>query len=129
MASRAQSNVNVIVYITLVIAALIIMTWYVMNVRPQRQIIGAALEDFDELRTHLTNACTVTLYRASYTLVSRGGGFVVANATHYCLETALFDRCLQAPCELADARIPFSDATLNITREEGGLVTIGPVLS
>jgi hypothetical protein len=120
---RGDSISNVVVFLTVLIAALIIVTWYVTSVRPTREVIGAVTSDLSNIGRHIANACGSTTYRGAYDVATKNGR-LVANATHYCVVTSVFGNCEPAVCALSDTDITFSAGLISITRENSGPVVL-----
>jgi hypothetical protein len=109
--SRGITSINVILFLTILIAALILSVWYIQSVRPTRYVIGAVTEDMQELRQHLANACGVTIYNATYNPSSIG--FFEMNASHFCVHTEIFGSCKPLPCsQVIPTRLDIVDTTL-----------------
>ena len=111
--------VNIILFIAVFLAALILVTWYIQSVRPTRYIIGAVSEDIEELRQHLSNACVVTIYNASYLLATETTGQIITNETHYCIVTEVFGSCRVAPCQLGENRLQIGQEHQLLTIDKG----------
>jgi hypothetical protein len=103
-ARRGDSPTNIILFLAVLTAALLLVTWYVQAVRPTRAVIASVLDDAQELKQHFANACAASVYRASYA-PGTVSGRIIANATHYCIVTEVFGTCEAAPCRLGDAQI------------------------
>lgn len=125
MNRRGDSMTNVIIFIVLILAALIIVVWYSQNIRPTRYIIGTVSEDIDELGQHFANACGVSVYRSSYLVQTQTGQLIVnETAGKYCVVTDVFAACKSLPCEANSTiiNLPNEPTLVKIAREDGLLV-------
>lgn len=122
---RGDSSSNIIIFLTILIAAIILVTWYVQAVMPTRQIIGAAMEDLQELSQHFTNACSATRYNATY-LFATPAGIFEGNETHFCIYTEAYGNCKQYPfnCGVAEQRITLTDGLIIRIERSGAAVTL-----
>jgi hypothetical protein len=116
----ANSSTNIILFITIVIAAMMLSLWYVQSIRPTRLIIGSVSEDVQELQQHIANACGSTTYRARYLPVTQSG-FIEINATTLCIYTDAFGSCKATACEVLPTRLDLKDAVLRISKDSSPL--------
>lgn len=123
---RGDTVSNMIIFLTLLIAAMLLVTWYIQSVRPTRFIIGAVTEDIQETGQHLANACFADIYGATY-LFSTSTGFYESNTTHYCIYTEVFGTCRPLPCSGINAtRFPLGEAMIVRIEKDNGPVTMTP---
>jgi hypothetical protein len=111
---HAQSTVNVILFVTLLLAAIIIAVWYISTVRPTKEIIGRLSDDISAVRRHLLNACESQLYRGRYPFKSTGRLEVTAEG--FCIDASGYRKCADAPCGLAPVNVTLNGTVVNITR-------------
>lgn len=126
MNKRGDSITNIIIFVVLIIAALIIVLWYAQSIRPTRYLIGAVSEDVDELSQHFSNACGVTIYRASYLAQTHSGRLIMnSTANEFCVVTEVFAACKALPCTTNSTIIdlPNEPTVLNIVRSDN-LLTV-----
>lgn len=116
----ANSSTNIILFITVLIAAMMLSLWYVQSIRPTRLVMGTVAEDVGELQQHISNACGSTTYRARYRPVTQSG-FLEINATTLCIYTDTFGSCKPVSCEVTPTRITLSDAILRIAKDASPL--------
>lgn len=124
MGKRSDSSTNVIIFIVMILAAMILATWYLSNIRPTRYVIGTVTEDVQELRQHFSNACSFDNYRATYLPATKGGQLII-NTTGYCVLTEVFGGCEELFCNIIPTNISLVEDTLmTIQRVEGGPITV-----
>jgi hypothetical protein len=111
---RAQSTVNVILFVTLLLAAIIIAVWYISTVRPTKEIIGRLSDDIGAVRRHLLNACESQLYTGRYPFKSTG--LLDVTSDGFCIDAGGFRKCSDAPCGLEPVNITLNGTIVNITR-------------
>jgi hypothetical protein len=121
--SRAQSTVNVILFVTLLLAAIIIATWYASTIRPNKDIIGRLSDDVAAIRRHILNACDSRTYIATYPLATRIGR-LEAREDGFCIESGQFRKCSDALCPLEPADFTLNSTLLTIERRAYGLVLL-----
>jgi hypothetical protein len=121
---RGDSLTNILLFLTMVIAALIVVLWYVTAVRPTRMIIGSVTDDEQQIGRHISNACGVTLYNATFSPAT-GNARLVTNTTHYCVSTDDFSVCSAAVCAIDNATIQFGAGLLRITKQQDDIVRFG----
>lgn len=113
---RGDTTSNIILFLLVIIAAVILVTWYVNAIKPVRYVIGAVSEDAAEIGQHLANACSATIYRATYVVQSQA--MLSINETHYCIYAETFGQCDPVPCSVTPARLSIVPGSLlNITRD------------
>jgi hypothetical protein len=120
---RGDTSTNIILFLTIIIAAMILVVWYAQTVRPTRLVIGTVLEDMQELNQHFANGCSATRYNATYAAATTTG-FYTGNATHYCIYTQVYGDCKAYPyanCVMPE-RFDLAEGTLiRIGRDAGNL--------
>lgn len=121
--TRGDAATNVILFLVLLLAAIIIVLWYGQTLRPTRLVMGTISADLEGVHQHFVNACGVTVYNATY-LLSTTNGVLTLNGTEVCLETETFSRCEPLPCTSAAARVEVAKRTLLRFEKNAGPVAV-----
>jgi hypothetical protein len=118
----ADTASNVILFLTLFLVGIILATWYIGTVRPVRYAIGAIQQDVAGLNQHVTNACTFTVYNASYFAASNG--FLEINTTHLCIYSPEYGDCHVLSCPVGSTRLTLIPRAKVHVEKSAGSVTI-----
>jgi hypothetical protein len=115
---KGESSTNIILFLTVLIAAMILTVWYIEAVRPTRYIIGAVTNDMESMQQHIANACTSSVYEAAF-VFSTKTGFFMTNSTHFCIYTEVFGSCKPHPysgCQINATRITLESTRIQIRK-------------
>lgn len=95
--NKADAMTATIMWIGVVIAVLLSVTWFIMKLRPHQSVEDAIRFDLSEIKSIVSRACVSKYFVKDYNPRIENG-FLIANQTHACINSSLFFDCTSLSC-------------------------------
>lgn len=119
---RADLTTPVILWFTTIIAAVVIVVWFVQSAGINSFDIRSVDEDLKNIRYELSLACTYADFETNLGMHTKRGELFI-NSTRVCITQGMTNnnitRCLPTPCSVNEAAIDlYETPTIRIIKDE-----------
>lgn len=121
---KASSVSEIIIWVTTILAVLLLVMWFFTNFRYEKPTFDLIENDLSKLVFSINDACNAYSFSEKYNLEIEEGTFILDN-NKICMYSKGIDRCRNIICDISYKEIDLSKITqLEVKKQNGGEVSI-----